>query len=227
MLANDNTHRLAGVTAAVITTAAFAKTFVPFYLIGSTPIFAATCALGAALVAISRHTVYEMTTSISDILLVLAAFYILVIASFLIQSFPAVPMTHLFGILIFHALFMIFGLFASRALKAVLLTLVSAGAIYSIVLPHIARFGDVVQQGALQDVFGIGNQQIYATFHQNIGIVLGLAALAGVGLASNRVGQICAIRLRWARGHGVHPTSRFGIAMPRRAWLPALRGIAG
>lgn len=179
-------------TAAVVTTAAFAKIFLPFYLIGSTPIFAATCALGVALVAVSRHPVYDMANRVSDVFLVVAAFYILVITSFLIQSFPAVPITHLVGILIFHALFAIFGFSAARALKAVLLTLMSAGAIYSIVmLQFVARFGDVIQQGYLQDIFGVGNPAIFTTFHQNIGIVLGLAALAGVGLASNRVRQIC------------------------------------
>lgn len=190
-LVNDNAHRLAAVTAAVVTAAAFAKTFLPFYLIGSTPIFAATCGLGAALVAVSRHVVYDKASRVSDILLVLTAFYVLAIASFLVQSYPTVPMTHLAGILIFHALFLVFGLTAARALKAVLLTLVFAGAIYStVMLQHIVRFGDIVQQGNLQDVFGVGNPAIFATFHQNIGIILGFAALAAVGLASNRVSKI-------------------------------------
>ncbi len=194
MLVNDNTHRLAGATAAIVTTAAFAKTFLPFYLIGSTPIFAATCALGAVLAALSWRPIYDMASRVTDVLLVLAAFYGLVIISFLVHSRPAVPTTHLAGILIFHALFVIFGFSAARALKVVLLTLLGAGAIYSIIIiQYAARFGDLVQKGYLQDIFGVGDPEIFATFHQNIGIVLGVAALAALGLASNRVRQIFAI----------------------------------
>ena len=194
MLVRDNTGRLAGVTAAVVTTAAFAKTFFPFYLIGSTAIFAATCALGAALIAVSWRPIYDMASRVTDILLILAAFYGLVIASFLIYSRPAVPTTHLVGILIFHALFMIFGFSAARALKVVLMMLLGAAAIYSIVIiQYAARFGDLVQDGYLQDIFGVGDPDVFVTFHQNIGIVLGLAALAAIGLASNRVRQILAL----------------------------------
>lgn len=194
MLANYDTRRLAGTTAATVTTAAFAKTFLPFYLIGSTPIFAATCTFGAVLVAVSWRSTFDMAGKISDVLLLLAAFYGLVIISFLVHSRPAVPMTHLVGILIFHLLFLIFGFFGARALKVVLLILLSAGTVYlMIIIQFTARFGDLVREGHLQDVFRVGDPAVFATFHQNIGIVLGLAALAGVGLASNRVRQTFAI----------------------------------
>jgi O-antigen ligase len=118
----------------------------------------------------------------------------LVIANFLIHSRSFVPTTHLAGILIFHALFLIFGFSAARAVKAVLLTLLGSGAIYLIVVTqYVTRFGDLVKAGSLQDIFGVGNPNVFATFHQNMGIVLGMAALAALGLASNRVRQIFAI----------------------------------
>jgi O-antigen ligase len=193
MLVNDNRNRLAGVTTAIVTTAAFAKTFVPFYQIGSTLVFAATCVLGTALVAVSWRAAYDKTCMVADILLVLAVFYGLVIVNYLLNSHPVVPTTHLIGILIFHALFMIFGLSAARALKTVMVMLVGAGATYAIVIiQHAARFGKLMQEGHLQDIFGVKDPAVFITFHQNIGIVLGLAALAALGLASNRARQIMA-----------------------------------
>lgn len=191
MLASDNTDRLAAVTAAVVTTAAFAKTFVPFHLVGSTPIFAATCALGVALVAASWRQVYGIASKVPDIFLVLAAFYGLVIVSFLVHSRPAVPTTHLIGILIFHALILIFGLSAARALKAVMVMLLGAAVTYAIaVIQHVVRFGNLMENSYLNDIFGVGDPNVFMTFHQNIGIVLGLATLEGLGLASNRAGRI-------------------------------------
>lgn len=191
---NHDTSRLVGLTAAAVTTATFAKTFLPFYLIGSTPIFAATGALGAALVAASWRPTYDMAGKVTDVLLILAAFYALVIISFLVYSRQAVPTTHLIGILVFHALFMIFGFSAARALRPVLLILLGMGTIYLIVvIQYVTRFGDLVKKGYLQDIFGVVDPNMFSTFHQNIGLILGVAALATLGLASNRVRQICAI----------------------------------
>jgi O-antigen ligase len=193
MLFHYNSRVFAGVTAAVVTTATFGKTFVPFYLIGSTAIFAATSALGAALIVINWRSIYDMTGRVADILLVLAAFYGLVITSFLFHSRPAVPTTHLLGILVFHATFLIFGFAAARALRATLLTISAAAAIYSIlIIQHIVRFGDVMRDNYLHDIFGIGNQVIFTTFHQNIGPVLGLGLLAAIGLASPRINWVIA-----------------------------------
>ena len=101
----DDAHRLTGWTAAVVTTAAFGKTFLPFYLIGSTPIFAAASTVGVALVALNWRSMRDMASKAPDIALVLAAFYSLVAISFVVHSHSAVPMTHLIGILIFHMLF--------------------------------------------------------------------------------------------------------------------------
>jgi O-antigen ligase len=191
---STHTRSLAGLTAAIVTTAAFAKTFVPFYLIGSTAIFAAACAIGAALVIVSWRPIYDMAGKVTDILLLLGALYGLVIINFLFYSRPAVPMTHLLGILIFHALFMIFGFSAARALKAVFMMLLGAAAIYLIVIAEYSvRFGDLMKNGRVNDIFGVGDPVVFITFHQNIGIVLGLGALAALGLASNRLKQIPAI----------------------------------
>lgn len=184
---NGDTRRLTAWTAAIVTTAVFAKTFLPFYLVGSTPIFAAACAVGFILVAISWRATYDVAVGAADILFLLAAFYCLVIFNFLIQSRHDVPITHLIGILVFHALFMLFGLSAARAPKIFLMLLLGAAAIYLIVAAHYAiRFGDLMKQGYLNDIFGTGTPEVFVTFHQNIGIVLGLGMLAAIGLSSNR-----------------------------------------
>lgn len=175
------------VTAATVTTATLAKTFVPFYLIGSTAIFAATSAVGIALAAIDWRQLCATARRIPDFLAVLIALYGLLIANFLTHSRGAVPITHLIGILVFHSMFLTFGLSAARSLQAVLLVLLAAGAIYLIVIAqYVVRFGDLMREGVLRDVFGVGQWDIYVTFHQNIGVVLGIAALAALGLNSNR-----------------------------------------
>jgi O-antigen ligase len=194
MQSNSDTWSLAGLTAAVVTTANFGKTFLPFYLIGSTAIFAITSAFGIALVAVSWRQIYDNAKRVTDILVLLGLLYGVVIISYLSNSFPVVPVTHLLGVLIFHALFIIFGFAAARALKLVLLILLGAAAIYSIVIvQYTARFGDLMREGYLHDLFGVGDPATFATFHQNIGMVLGLAALAALGLGSNRIKQILAI----------------------------------
>jgi O-antigen ligase len=194
MQSNSDTWNLAAFTAAVVTTATFAKTFVPFYLIGSTAIFALTCGLGIVLVALSWRQISDNAKRVTDILVVVGLFYVVVIVSYLSSSFPLVPVTHLLGILIFHALFMIFGFAAARVLKAVLFMLLGAAAIYlAVIAQYTVRFGDLMRDGYLHDVFGVGEPAVFVTFHQNIGEVLGLAALAALGLGSNRIRQILAI----------------------------------
>ena len=89
----------------MVTTAAFAKMFLPFYLIGSTAIFAATGLLGATMVAMAWRTLCEMAGKVGKVLLMLGLLYAWVIVNFLLFSRPTVPTTHLIGILIFHALF--------------------------------------------------------------------------------------------------------------------------
>jgi hypothetical protein len=187
MLAKSERPTLAGLTAAIATVAVYAKTFVPFYMIGSTAIFAGTSALGLALTAVSRRRICDMARRAPDMLIVLALFYGVVSVSYFSYSRSDVPITHLFGILTFHAVFIIFGFAAARALKAVLLVLLGAAAIYSIVLvEYVVRFGDVMKGNYIDDIFGIGERLIYITFHQNIGMVLSLGILAAIGLASSR-----------------------------------------
>jgi O-antigen ligase len=192
--ANEAKPPVAEATAIAVTTAAFAKIFLPFYLFGSTAIFAVTSALGVTLIAVSWRPLYDMASKVTHILLLLGIFYGFVIAHFLFYSWPTVPTTHLFGILIFHALFMIFGFAAARALKPVLVMFLIAAAIYSIIfVRYIVRFGALMQDGYLNDILGVGDRIVFIAFQQKIGIMFGLAALAALGLASNRIKQILAI----------------------------------
>lgn len=46
-----------------------------------------------------------------------------------------------------------------------------------------------MQESHLQDIFGVGDKEAFAKLYQDIGIVLALAALAGIGLSSNRVSK--------------------------------------
>lgn len=194
MLVNYNTRRFAEVTAATVTTAAFAKTFIPFYLVGSTPIFAATCAIGATLVAVRWRALGDMAGPVRDFLLILIAFYGLVTINFLVQSRSGVPITHLIGILSFHGLFLIFGFAAARALNAVHLMLLGAAAVYVIMIAQYAfRSGDLMQGGVIHDVFGVGSADIYLALHQNIGNILGAAAIAALGLSRHPTGRIAAV----------------------------------
>jgi O-antigen ligase len=178
---------LTGLMAALATVAAFAKTFVPFYLIGSTAIFAAVSALAIALAGLNWRQLRDDASQIPDTLVVFALMYAVVVVNFLTLSLPAVPITHLAGILIFHGMFLVFGFAAARAMRTVLLVLVAGAAIYmAIIVQHSVRFGDVMRGNHINDIFGVGDPVLFNTFHQNIGIVLGLGLLAAFGLVSNR-----------------------------------------
>jgi hypothetical protein len=184
----DSSRVFMALTAVVVTTATFAKSFVPFYLVGSTPIFVASCFLGLMLVALASRNLVEQATFIVDVLALLFLLYCVIIASFLIYSLHRVPITHLFGILIFHGLFLLFGFAAARAHKAVFAVLFAGAAIYLLIIAQYAvRFGDLMQGGYLNDIFGVGILVIAITFHQNIGSMLSIAALAATGLESKKV----------------------------------------
>jgi O-Antigen ligase len=189
-----NTQTLARWTSPTVTVAVLAKTFVPFYLIGSTAIFAASVAVGLVLVALSWRPMFVSARHVRGALIVVALFYAVVVVSFLVYSRAAVPATHLWGILIFHGIFLIFGFSAARELKMVLLVLLGMATIYVAVLAlHALRFGGVTTGINIDDIFGIGVPAIYITFHQNIGFVLGVGILAALGLASNRITQTLAV----------------------------------
>ncbi|MBR1244218.1 O-antigen ligase family protein [Bradyrhizobium sp. AUGA SZCCT0274] len=193
MLATLQTHGLAKWTAIAGTMGVFAKTFIPFYLIGSTAIFAALAAIGCALVAMNWRQILKLKSGMANIGILIGLFYTTVIISFLLNSLASVPLTHLLGILIFHTLFVILGFAASCALRWVFWILVAAGAVYLIfIAQYVVRFGDLMRDGFIHDVFGVGDSAIYLTFHQNIGVVLGFAALAALGLSSNRTTRILA-----------------------------------
>ena len=100
MTSKNASPLLAALTAAIVTTATFAKLFVPFYLIGSTPIFVASCSLGLVLIALASKGLAVQAAYAKDILVALTLLYGVVIASFLIHSLHQVPVTHLLGILI-------------------------------------------------------------------------------------------------------------------------------
>jgi O-antigen ligase len=179
--------------AIAVTIAAFAKTFVPFYLVGSTAIFAAFAAIGCALITVNWRQTFKAAGRVTDILVVLGLLYGAVVISFLVNSFQSVPVTYLLGIIIFHFMFLIFGFAAARAVVGVLWTLAAAGAVYLIVIAqHLVRFGDLMRDGFIHDVFGVGEPAIYLTFHQNIGFVLGLTTLAAFGVSSSRTMRVCA-----------------------------------
>src|SRR4051812_25395245 len=158
---------LTGLMAGLATVAAFAKSFVPFYLIGSTPIFAAASVLAMALAGLNWRRLRNEARRIPDILVVFALLYLLVIVSFLTHSLPAVPITYLAGILIFHGMFLVFGFAAASAIRTVLLVLVAGAAIYLLFLAqHTLRFGDVMEGNHLNDVFGVGKPELFNAFHQ-------------------------------------------------------------
>lgn len=182
--------------AATATVSPFAKVFIPFYLIGSTVIFAGTSALGIVLVGLNWRQVRDDAARVPDILLVLALLYGIVIVNFLTHSLAAVPITYLAGIMIFHGMFLAFGFASVRALRTVLLVLLVQAAIYVlIILQHTVRFGDLMRGNHINDVFGVGDPVIFNTFHQNIGLVLAIGLLAAVGLASNgvRLALVCGV----------------------------------
>jgi O-antigen ligase len=187
MSSDDRSSALQRLAAAMATVATFAKSFVPFYLIGSTAIFVASSALASALVAVNWRQVRDDATRATGLLVALAALYGVLVASYLLHTFGKVPATHLLGILVFHGLFLVFGFFAVRALPAVFAVLLAYAASYlAVIAQYTIRFGDLMRDGSLHDIFNVGVSAVYITFHQNIGMALGLAVLAGFSFASTR-----------------------------------------
>src|SRR5712672_3078167 len=68
-------RNLTGLLAAAVTVAAFAKTFVPFFLIGSTAIFVGASALGIALAAMGWRRLRDDARYIPEVLVALAALW--------------------------------------------------------------------------------------------------------------------------------------------------------
>jgi hypothetical protein len=187
-MSSDNpSSALQRLAAAMATVATFAKSFVPFYLIGSTAIFVGSSALASALVAANWRQIRDDAARATGLFVALAALYGVLIVNYLLHTFAKVPATHLLGILVFHGLFLVFGFFAVRALPAVFAVLLAYAASYlAVIAQYTIRFGDLMQGGYLHDIFNVGVPTIYMTFHQNIGVILGLAVLAGFSFASPR-----------------------------------------
>jgi O-antigen ligase len=179
---------LASITAAIATIATFSKEFVPFYLIGSTPIFASLVLIGLGLAAASSIEIAKNARYVRAILVLMGLLYGVVTASFFFSSLHEVPVTYLIGILAFHSIFLLFGFAAARALKAVFFVLFAQAAVYvAVIVEYTIRFGDLMRDGYLHDIFGIGISSRYVTtFHQQIGESLSLAILAALGLVSKR-----------------------------------------
>jgi hypothetical protein len=192
----DQSRLVAPLTAAIVTTAAFGKLFVPFYLIGSTAIFVVLSLAGVTLIAFDWRAIRDEASYTGDVLVTIGVLYALVVASYLLNSLHQVPPTHLLGILIFHGLFLVFGFAAARAPKAVFAMLLAQAAVYLIFIArYTVRFGDVFKNGYLQDVFGVENGAVAIALHQHIGVALGLAVLAalGFGRRSIRIATIAAL----------------------------------
>jgi O-antigen ligase len=188
MLSDRRSRVVDSLIAGIATVATFAKSFTPFYLIGSTAIFAITCLTEIALLGARWRQILDRAMSVRDVLVATALLYAIVIASYFVNSFHHVPLTHLLGILIFHAMFLLFGFAnaSASALTAIFVILLAQGITYFIVFGQYAlRFGDFVREGFLEDVFGIGHDMALA-IHQQVGSQVALAALAAIGLATGR-----------------------------------------
>ncbi len=200
---------LPDLTAAVVTTATFSKAFVPFYLIGSTPIFVVTCLAGLLLTTLSWRQLYQSALYVSEVLIAMGLLYGVVTASYLVNSLHRVPATDLVGILVFHALFIVFGFAAARALKAVFAILLAQAAIYLIVvIQYTIRFGDLMEGGVLHDIFNLKNSIFMSTFHQQIGTSFGLATLAALGLGSKKIRLLAIVALPFVFMFLFHIASR-------------------
>jgi O-antigen ligase len=164
------------------TVATFAKSFTPYYLIGSTAIFVVACLLGLVLLALSWRQILDAAGHVRVIVAAMALVYAIVTASYFASSFHQVPFTHLLGILIFHTMFLLFGFASAGALTVVFAILLAQGVAYFIIFGQYAlRFGDFVRDGFLQNVFGLGPDLALA-IHQQVGSQVALAALAALGL---------------------------------------------
>src|ERR1044072_1713973 len=119
MQSDRNSQLLAALIAAIATVAVFAKSFTPYYLVGSTAIFVIACAIGLVLITLTWRQVLDLVNQVHGFAIMIALLYAVVIASYFLYSYPQVPITHLLGILIFHSVFLLFGLASARAPKGV------------------------------------------------------------------------------------------------------------
>src|SRR5690242_10242977 len=88
-----------GILATTVTIAVFAKTFVPFYRMGSTAIFVGASLVGATLIAVNWRRILERVGPTRNFLVIAALLYALVTANYFFFSSKQVPLTHLLGLL--------------------------------------------------------------------------------------------------------------------------------
>lgn len=186
MLSDQRSHLLTALTAGIATVAVFAKSFTPYYLIGSTPIFVAACLLGLVLTALNWRQVLDVTNHVRAIFVLIVLLYVLVTANYFLNSWPKVPLTYLLGILTFHGIFLLLGFASAGAPNAVFAVLLIQGIAYAIIYGQYAiRYGDIARDGFSEDVFGIGLALALA-IHQQVGSQMALATIAAFGLTSGR-----------------------------------------
>jgi O-antigen ligase len=187
MLSDQRSHLLTALIAGIATVAVFAKSFTPYYLIGSTPIFVAACLLGLVLTALNWRRIADLAGQVTPFLVLISLLYAVVTANYFINSWPQVPITHLLGILIFHGIFLLFGFASAGVLSAVFAVLLVQGIAYVIIFGQFAiRFGDFIRfDGYPQDMFGLG-PDLSLAIHQQVGSQMALAVLAAFGLALGR-----------------------------------------
>ncbi len=178
-------------TAIATTIAAFAKSFVPFYLVGSTSIFILACLAAILLIVVRWREVLTDASYATNVLVLIATLYAIIVVNFLFKTSGDVPFTYLIGMLAFHGLFFLFGFSAARGLNQIFAVLLAQAAVFLIyIVGYTFRFGDPMSQGYLGDVFGAGEPSRYITFHVVIGTTFGIAILVALGLATAWVARL-------------------------------------
>ncbi|MGY8677843.1 O-antigen ligase family protein [Bradyrhizobium sp. UFLA05-153] len=181
----------ASATVATATVATFAKSFVPFQFFGSTEIFVASLLLCIASVAMNSRLHVTRAWEVKTELLLITAFYALVVANFLVVSGDDVPSTYLVGTVTFLPMFLALGFVTALRMKLLAWILLSASAIYVFFLSaFILTQGDVYQDGYFADVFGLGRMVLLSgadtsQLYQNVGIYLALGALSAAYLCAD------------------------------------------
>ena len=83
MASKDTLGLVAAATAVAATIATFAKSFVPFYLVGSTAIFVFACFVAIVLIAMRWREILDNASYATNILVLLAIFYGIVVVNFI------------------------------------------------------------------------------------------------------------------------------------------------
>jgi O-antigen ligase len=175
------THSLA---AALATTAAFTKSFVPFQFFGSNGVFLVTFALALifALLDIQLHA--RVIFSLRRDCVLIAIFFVFSALNFLVETENSVPTTYLVGMLGLTPAFIILGIIASSNIRAMLATSLAFGLVYlCYVLVFWIPHGTLYIDGYFGDIFNLGNMEFSSgasitQLYQNVGTFLGAGLIA-------------------------------------------------